>query len=116
MATIPPIVGNQREKAFFICSQKKNAQLVYRDYIYNKKQTQINGNTIWRCCESAKLSCRAVCTTINNEIVSVRRNHNHSSHWDRCINRELFLTEQDINDNEFHENMSVDSAAKPNSD
>lgn len=86
-------IGN---KVFYIRSQKKNAQLVYEGYIYNKKQTQANGHTTWRCCEMAKNRCRAVCITRNSKLVRARRNHEHPAHWSRFSNRELYSTEHDI--------------------
>lgn len=109
-----------KDKAFFICSQKKNAQLVYLGYIYNKKQTQNNGHTTWRCCEMAKLNCRAVCTTVNSELVSVRRTHTHRPHWERFANRELYSSEHQIAEHEHVTilprpiSIDVDSHAKNN--
>lgn len=84
------------DKVYYIRSQKKNAQLVYRGYIYNKKQTQANGQTTWRCSEMSKNRCRAVCITLNSGLVSARRDHQHSAHWERFANRELYSTENDI--------------------
>lgn len=83
-------------KVYYIRSQKKNAQLVYDGYIYNKKQTQANGHTTWRCCEMAKNRCRAVCITRNSKLLNAKRNHQHPPHWNRFSNRELYSTEHDI--------------------
>lgn len=83
-------------KIQFIRSQKKNAQLVYDGYIYNKKLTQANGHTTWRCSDVSKNRCRAVCTTINNELVHVRRSHDHEPHWSRIANRPLYNEEEEM--------------------
>lgn len=84
------------ERIFYIRSQKKNAQLVYGGFIYNKKQTQANGQTTWRCSEWAKNRCRAVCITINSKLVVARRDHQHDAHWERVESRDVFPTEHDI--------------------
>lgn len=47
----------------------------------------------------AKTRCRAVCITMNSELVCVRRNHEHAAHWDRFANRDLYTTENDIDAN-----------------
>ncbi|XP_016935338.4 modifier of mdg4 isoform X3 [Drosophila suzukii] len=80
----------------FIRSQKKNAQLVYRDYIYNKKLTQANGQTTWRCADVLKLRCKAVVITRNGSFVDARRQHNHSSHASRIGQRQLYKVEQEL--------------------
>lgn len=85
-------------KVQFIRSQKKNAQLVYEGYIFNKKLTQANGHTTWRCSDVSKNRCRAVCTTKNNELVHVRRSHEHEPHWGRIANRPLYNEEDDLDD------------------
>lgn len=90
------LFSTNADKIYYIRSQKKNAQLVYHGFIYNKKQTQANGQTTWRCSEMSKNRCRAVCITLNSSLVSVRREHQHQPHWERFTNRELYLTEQDI--------------------
>lgn len=82
-------------KVFYIRSQKKNPQLVYEGYIFNKKQTQANGHTTWRCTEMAKNRCRAVCITQNSRLVHARRSHDHEPHWGRFSNRELYTTEHE---------------------
>ncbi|XP_016953877.1 modifier of mdg4 isoform X4 [Drosophila biarmipes] len=80
----------------FIRSQKKNAQLVYRDYIYNKKLTQANGQTTWRCADVLKLRCKAVVITRNGSFVDARRQHNHESHASRIGQRQLYKVEQEL--------------------
>ena len=82
-------------KVFYIRSQKKNPQLVYDGFIFNKKQTQANGHTTWRCTEMAKNRCRAVCITQNSRLVHARRSHHHDPHWGRFSNRELYTTEHE---------------------
>ncbi|XP_017140242.1 modifier of mdg4-like isoform X2 [Drosophila miranda] len=80
----------------FIRSQKKNAQLVYRDYIYNKKLTQANGQTTWRCADVLKHRCKAVVITKNGEFVDARRLHNHESHAVRIGQRQLYKVEEEL--------------------
>lgn len=80
----------------FIRSQKKNAQLVYRDYIYNKKLTQANGQTTWRCADVLKLRCKAVVITKNGEFIDARRQHNHESHALRIGMRQLYKIEEEL--------------------
>lgn len=80
----------------FIRSQKKNAQLVYKGYIYNKKLTQANGHTTWRCADVLKLKCKAVVITKNNALVAARRLHNHANHSARIANRPLFEEEEEL--------------------
>lgn len=46
----------------------------------------------------SKNRCRAVCTTKNNELVHVRRGHEHAPHWSRIGNRPLFNEEDDLDD------------------
>lgn len=48
----------------------------------------------------AKNRCRAVCITLNSNLVSARRDHQHPAHWDRFANRELYSTENDIDTND----------------
>ncbi|XP_053946035.1 modifier of mdg4 isoform X9 [Anastrepha ludens] len=80
----------------FIRSQKKNAQLVYNGYIYNKKLTQANGQTTWRCIDVLKLRCKAVVITKKNELVAARRSHNHEDHVQRIGQRPLYNVEEDL--------------------
>lgn len=82
----------------FIRSQKKNPQLVYNDYIYNKKLTQANGHTTWRCSDVSKNKCRAVCLTKRSRLVVARRHHDHESHWERIGNRPLYDVEDDLDE------------------
>lgn len=82
----------------YIRSQKKSAQLVYRGYIYNKKQTQRNGHTTWRCSDISKNKCKAVCLTKQSAFVVARRVHHHEPHWDRIANRMLFDVENDLDE------------------
>ncbi|XP_030374909.1 modifier of mdg4-like isoform X2 [Scaptodrosophila lebanonensis] len=84
-------------KIQFIRSQKKNAQLVYKDYIYNKKLTQANGQTTWRCVDVLKLRCKAVViTNKNGEFVDARRQHNHEDHRGRIGARQLYNQEEEL--------------------
>ncbi|XP_020813459.1 modifier of mdg4-like isoform X2 [Drosophila serrata] len=80
----------------FIRSQKKNAQLVFRDYIYNKKLTQANGQTTWRCADVLKLRCKAVVITKNGSFIDARRQHNHQSHASRIGQRQLYKVEEEL--------------------
>ncbi|KAL9893462.1 modifier of mdg4-like isoform X10 [Glossina fuscipes] len=80
----------------FIRSQKKNAQLVYNGYIYNKKLTQANNNTTWRCIDVLKMRCKAVVITKNNKLVAARREHNHDDHLSRIGERPLYKVEEDL--------------------
>ncbi|XP_017846799.1 modifier of mdg4 isoform X2 [Drosophila busckii] len=86
----------QAGKIKFIRSQKKNAQLVYMDYIYNKKLTQANGQTTWRCADVLKLRCKAVVITKNGEFLDARRDHNHESHAVRIGLRQLYNVEEEL--------------------
>lgn len=80
----------------YIRSQKKNAQLVYDGFIYNKKLTQASGHTTWRCSDVSKNKCRAVCVTKFSRLISARRNHDHEPHWNRISNRILYNVESDL--------------------
>ncbi|XP_017081865.1 modifier of mdg4-like isoform X2 [Drosophila eugracilis] len=80
----------------FIRSQKKNAQLVFRNYIYNKKLTQANGQTTWRCADVLKLRCKAVVITRDGQFIDARRQHNHESHSSRIGQRQLYKVEQEL--------------------
>lgn len=82
----------------FIRSQKKNAQLVFNGYIYNKKLTQANGHTTWRCIDVLKMRCKAVVITKKNELVAARREHNHEDHMQRINQRPLYNEEEDLSD------------------
>lgn len=84
-------VGN----IYFICSQKKNTQLVYRGYIYNKKATQLNGNSTWRCMDLAKTRCKAIVRTQNGHFLHVREKHHHGPHAERLHNRMLYRNESE---------------------
>lgn len=88
----------------YIRSQKKNAQLVYNGCIFNKKQTQGNGHTTWRCVDVVKSKCRAVCITKNSKLMAFRRTHNHEPHWNRILNRALYDVE-DALDNQYDKTM-----------
>lgn len=82
----------------FIRSQKKYAQLVYNGYIYNKKLTQANGQTTWRCIDLLKLRCKAVVITKKNKLVAARRSHNHEDHVQRIGQRPLYKVEEDLSE------------------
>jgi FLYWCH zinc finger domain len=82
----------------FIKSQKKNAQLVFGGYIFNKKLTQANGQTTWRCAEVIKHKCRALCITRNNVLIRARREHSHPNHAKRIGNRTLFTFIDEVED------------------
>lgn len=99
-------------KVFYIRSQKKNPQLVYNGYIFNKKQTQANGHTTWRCIEMAKTRCRAVCITQNSQLMLARRSHHHDPHWGRFSNRELYTTEHEA-DKDSHRDVYVHTPPSP---
>ncbi|XP_034485519.1 modifier of mdg4-like isoform X2 [Drosophila innubila] len=86
----------QDDEIKFIRSQKKNAQLVYKDYIYNKKLTQANGQTTWRCVDVLKLRCKAVVITRSGEFLDARREHNHESHATRIGQRQLYSVEEEL--------------------
>lgn len=82
-------------KIYFIRSQKKYTQLVYRGYIYNKKTTQLNGNSTWRCLDLSKTRCKAIVRTQNGRLIGVREKHHHGPHTDRLNNRMLYRTEDE---------------------
>ncbi|XP_054085977.1 modifier of mdg4 isoform X8 [Zeugodacus cucurbitae] len=88
----------QGDEVKFIRSQKKYAQLVYNGYIYNKKVTQSNGQTTWRCIDLLKLRCKAVVITKKNKLVAARRTHNHEDHVQRIGQRPLYKVEEDLNE------------------
>lgn len=81
--------------ARFIRSQKKNAQLVFGDYIYNKKLTQANGLTTWRCADMIRARCKAICVTKASRLVSSKRSHTHESHRNKILERKLYPTEEE---------------------
>lgn len=87
----------------FIRSQKKNAQLVYKGFIYNKKLTQANGHTTWRCSDVSKNKCRAVVLTKRSRLVVAKRQHIHEDHWDRIGVRTLYDVEDELDSTEFVE-------------
>lgn len=89
-STTTPVV----RAIMFIRSQKKNAQLVYNGFIYNKKLVQANGHTTWRCSNVSRDRCRAVVTTLHNRLKAVRRDHEHEPHWDRIADRMLYEEEE----------------------
>ncbi|XP_059611346.1 modifier of mdg4-like isoform X5 [Phlebotomus argentipes] len=91
-------VAEAQGKVQFIRSQKKNAQLVFDGYIYNKKLTQANGFTTWRCTDVSKTRCRAICITKGSQLVTSRRSHCHEPHWNRISNRPLYSFEDDMGD------------------
>lgn len=102
-------------RVLYIRSQKKNPQLVYNGYIYNKKQTQANGHTTWRCSDVSKNRCRAVCITKNSALVCARRAHHHDGHWTRIGNRQLYTVEDDLDRiNENHQNNQNDERTDEN--
>lgn len=80
----------------FIRSQKKNAQLVYKGYLYNRKLTQQNGNTTWRCIEVSKLRCKAICVTKFNKLIRAKRQHIHENHDSKIKNRPLYDYPEDL--------------------
>ncbi|XP_065073198.1 modifier of mdg4-like isoform X4 [Ochlerotatus camptorhynchus] len=82
----------------FIRSQKKNAQLVYKGYLYNRKLTQLNGNTTWRCIEVSKLRCKAICVTKKNKLIRAKRQHIHENHNSKIKNRPLYAYPEDLDE------------------
>lgn len=102
-------------KIYFICSQKKNTQLVYRGYIYNKKTTQLNGNSTWRCLDLSKTRCKAIVRTQLGRLIGVREKHHHGPHTDRLNNRFVYRTEQDCYEqkNPFHLKFKKRQTSEP---
>ncbi|XP_055695322.1 modifier of mdg4-like isoform X2 [Lutzomyia longipalpis] len=98
----PTVAEAQGGKIQFIRSQKKNAQLVLDGYIYNKKLTQANGLTTWRCIDVSKTRCRAICITKGSQLVTSRRSHYHEPHWNRISNRPLYNYEEDADPDASH--------------
>lgn len=82
----------------YIRSQKKCAQLVYLGFIFNKKITQINGHTTWRCCEVSRLKCRAIVTTKNGKRIRSRDVHNHPDHRAKLLRRPLYDIEDELDE------------------
>lgn len=83
----------------FILSQKKNAQLVYQGYIYNKKVTQANGHTVWRCVDVSKNKCHSRIITKHNNLVRALINHSsHLPHNSKLINRRTYDREEELDD------------------
>ncbi|KXJ75201.1 hypothetical protein RP20_CCG012175 [Aedes albopictus] len=80
----------------FIRSQKKNAQLVYKGFLYNRKLTQQNGNTTWRCIDVTKLRCKAICVTKFNKLIRAKRQHTHENHESKIRNRPLYDYPEDL--------------------
>lgn len=87
---------------------------MYNGYIFNKKLTQANGHTTWRCADTIKGKCRAVCITKNNILLAVRRQHTHEHHWNRISNRPQYAVEQELdeyleikNDGPFYEKFVI---------
>ncbi|XP_062704523.1 uncharacterized protein LOC134286836 [Aedes albopictus] len=80
----------------FVRSQKKNAQLVYKGFLYNRKLTQQNGNTTWRCIEVTKLRCKAICVTKFNKLILAKRQHSHENHESKIRNRPLYDYPEDL--------------------
>lgn len=83
---------------FFIRSQKKNPQLVYKGFIYNKKVTQVNKNTLWRCIDSIKFRCNSSVTTKNGILLRARENHSHPMHSDKLYNKRLYDVEEELDE------------------
>lgn len=69
---------------------------MHKGFIYNKKLTQANGHTTWRCVDVLKLRCKAVCVTKGRELIAARRHHIHPPHWTRIANRPLYEVEEDL--------------------
>lgn len=83
----------------FILSQKKNAQLVFEGYVFNKKITQANGHTVWRCVDVAKKKCHSRIITKNNVLVKAWINHSsHIPHSPKLINRTMYDREDELDD------------------
>lgn len=82
----------------FIRSQKKNAQLVCKNFIFNKKVTQINGHTTWRCVDMTRLKCRALITTKNGQLLRFKGLHNHNNHSGKLIRRVRYDVENKIDE------------------
>lgn len=78
----------------FMRSQKGKPQLIFRDYIYNKKITYANGNSNWRCAEFIKYKCLSSCLTKNNKLVRYRFSHQHPAPTRKLIKK---LFSYDIN-------------------
>lgn len=74
----------------YVRSQKKAMQLVYMGFIYNRKITQINGHTMWRCSDVSRTKCRATITTKNGKKIRSRNTHNHADHRAKLLRRPLF--------------------------
>lgn len=71
---------------------------MHNGFIFNKKLTQANGHTTWRCADTIKGKCRAVCITKNNTLLVARRQHTHEPHWNRISNRPQYGAEHDLDE------------------
>lgn len=79
-------------------SQKKAIQLVFMGFIYNKKITQINGHTMWRCSDASRLKCHTTITTKNGKKIRSRGEHNHPDHRAKLLRRPLYDTEEELDE------------------
>ncbi|XP_063705182.1 modifier of mdg4-like isoform X10 [Culicoides brevitarsis] len=86
------------DRVFFIRSQKKNPQLVYKGFIYNKKVTQVNKNTFWRCADTIRFRCKATVTTRNGVLLRARETHSHSDHVEKLYKKTMYDTEEELDE------------------
>jgi hypothetical protein len=77
---------------------------VFEGYIFNKKLTQANGQTTWRCAEVIKHKCRALCITRNNVLLRFRRDHTHPNHAKRIGSRTLYAFVDEVEECDAAEN------------
>lgn len=71
---------------------------MYKGYIYNKKVTQVNKNTLWRCIDAIKLRCKASVTTKNGVLLRARESHSHNSHSDKLYKKTMYDVEEELDE------------------
>lgn len=80
----------------FMRSQKSKPQLVFGNFIYNKKITYSNGNTNWRCADFIKHKCKASCLTNNNVMLRRRLEHKHPAPDAKLLKKTFYPTEESL--------------------
>ncbi len=82
----------------FIRSQKHKPQILFGNYIYNKKIVYGNGNTVWRCAEVFKYKCSARLILNGKVIIKANVDHNHMAVRKINMIKKEVLSDQELKD------------------
>ncbi|GBP31401.1 hypothetical protein EVAR_17889_1 [Eumeta japonica] len=74
-----------RPRAIFVISQKGNKMIKFKGYTYSAMRG-LGAKVRWRCSTHHNHGCKAVVITVEDQIISVKDDHNHLSQ-SNCLSK-----------------------------